>query len=293
MKPVTDSYIGSLESLENVRAIREDYEGALRAKTRRLQLQGNGGSAAAEPDVTELTDGTLELEMKEALRSGSSISYDTRRGALVGFKKPKHFVYWDLFKIEPGWYKILVTYGCSAPYKQKKERKNRFDDDTPVDMEAGGTFTISEETGLITDTSPPVSKTVVSTGSWDKLVTRNIGRIKLTGTTSRVKLEVVSAKNLGIMYLHDLKLIPDNTGDANSDISADSDLPEKFRNLRNQYRTQVDMTLRSTIEAYISELKKLEEVYAKENNLEDAVKVRSERMRVEPLLTDPTLLLQR
>lgn len=291
MKPVTDSFIKNLESLENVRAIREDYEGARRAKERRIQLSGES-LPADEVEVNAGVEGMIELEMKLARLSGSSIAYDSRRGALTGFKKPRHSAHWDLIKVEPGWYKILVTYGCSAPYREKADRASRSDDNTPVEMEAGGTFTIAEETGLIADISPPVTKTVVSTGSWDKLVTRNIGRIKLTGTTTRVKLEVVTAKNLGIMYLHSLKLIPDASGDAGSQLAEDASQPKKLRDLRDQYRVQVEGNIKQTIEAYIRELKLLEEGYANESKLEEAVAVRSERMRVLPLLDDPAALLK-
>jgi hypothetical protein len=294
MKPVSEAYAKSLANLENLRAIREDYEGALRAQNRRLQLE-TGKVETAGVATSTLPAGAIELSMGDGADiNGSSILRDNKRSALTGFKKAGHSVSWDLIKVNPGWYKIMATYGCAAPYKEKRERADRvIGDNTPVDMKAGGSFTIYEETGLIADTSPPVSKTVVSTGSWDKLVTRNIGRIKLTGTTTRLKLEVVSAENLGIMYLHDLVLIPDETGNAAGGLSEDAKLPEALRMLRSQYKSQVEVGLKDMIMAYVRELKLLEDLYTNGTELEKAIEIRAERMRVQPLLDDPTALLKK
>ena len=290
-KPLTAAYVRSLENLENVRAIREDYEGALRAKRRRMQLQGEIEVAA--PVETSDVEGTIILPLAKARLSGNTVTYDDKRGALVGFKRPRHSATWEIIKVTPGWYKVLTTYGCADSYQEKTPKRDRSDSSKPssVEMKAGGVFAFYEDTNLIKDTSPPIRKTVVSTGGWDKLVTRNIGKLKLTGTTSTLKLEALEAENLGIMYLRQLKLVPDVAPGTTVSLSADDVLPAELRDLREQYRKQVELEIKDSIEAYLVELKEIEERYQQASKLEEAVATRAERERVEMLLFDPALVI--
>ncbi len=290
--PLRDAYVRELANLESVRAIREDYEGAIRARDVRERVEGRSSSekkteAAGDDEVS----GTISLPMDGGLISGNTISYDAIRHALVGFRKARHAVTWNVLKVTPGWFEVIATYGCAESGIEKTERRPRPDVAEPATTKTGGVFAFYEDTNLLKDTSPPLRRTVVPTGSWDKLVTRNIGKLKLTGTTATLKLEAVEPGEDGLMALRSLKLVPSDEPGAGKVEGAVSSEPEGLRELREQYREQVDAELKNRIALYVRELKALEESYTSESKLEAALEARSERMRAQSLLEDPAAVL--
>jgi len=283
--PFLDTYVGELAKLENVRAIREDYEGAIRARDVRRRLEGE--TSSPDKKATDRTvPGVIELPMAAALLNGNTISYDPVRKALTGFRKARHAATWDVLKVTPGWFDVIVTYGCAESRTVRPERRGRDEDAKPVEMKTGGTFAFYENTNLSKDTSPPIRRTVVSTGGWDKLVTRNIGKLKLTGASATLKLEAVEPGNDGIMYLRSLKLVPSSPSGEGASGEANA-----LRGLRTQYRQQVEAEIKDKLTAYVRELKELEERHTTESRLEDALETRTERMRVQSLLDNPTAVL--
>jgi hypothetical protein len=292
VSPFRDAYVRELANLESVRAIREDYEGAVRARDVRLRMEGvESGTTADGTPKNGISGDVIELKMASALISGNTISYDSTRGALIGFKKPRHSATWNLIKVVPGWFDVIATYGCADSRTVRIERRTRDEAPASEELKTGGTFAFYEDTNLLKDTSPPIRRTVVSTGSWDKLVTRNIGKIKLTGTTATLKLEAVDPGNDGIMYLRSLKLVPAAEPGAGGGLVSDADTPESLNELRNQYRLQVESELKDQITAYVRELKELEDRYTAETQLEEALEARSERMRAQALLDDPAAVI--
>ncbi len=292
VSPFRDAFIRELTNLESVRAIREDYEGAIRARDVRERMEGiDSETPAAGNNKETAPSDAIELKMASALISGSSISYDATRGALIGFKKARHSASWNIIKVTPGWFDVIATYGCADSRTVRLERRTRDESPSSEEMKTGGTFTFYEDTNLLKDTSPPIRRTVVSTGSWDKLVTRNIGKLKLTGTTATLKLEAVEPGNDGIMYLRSLKLVPSVEPGTSGAPVYDRGTPEALMELRDQYRQQVEGELKGQITAYVRALKELEDRYTAAAKLEEALEARSERLRAQALLDDPAAVI--
>ncbi|MEM9478270.1 MAG: hypothetical protein AAGA58_01270 [Verrucomicrobiota bacterium] len=279
--PLKDEAVQKLIVLEHQRAIREDYEGAIRARDRRYVITGD---RAADEEEKSSEEGAVDLIMEEAQTSGNTVGYDRRRDALVGFQKPGQSVTWDISSIEPGWYKVMVTYGSAEPFRARKVK----DDAAAGDEErrAGGTFRLYEDTALLSGGSEPLIKTVTPTGGWDRLVTRNIGRLKITSNRATIKLEVVEAENEGIMFLRKISLVPTAAPD---DMAAfqpgGDDAPTQLRTLREQYAEQVDTATASAIENYIETLKEKETELTAAEKLDEALAARSERERAESMLS--------
>lgn len=287
LTPLKEDAIRKLKVLESQRAIRKDYEGAIRARDRRLGI-ADEGIPPRELETTE--ENVIRLKMAEGRTAGNTVMLDRRRNAIVGFKRPGHSVSWDIMKLRPGWYKVLAEYGCAEPYVESRTEKEKEAGTTePNVRKAGGTFRFFEDTSLLTKGSDPVIKTVVPTGGWDRLVKRNIGKLKITGTRATLKLEVVEAENEGIMYLRGIELIPTVApGEESVALGDGSDAPGKLQTLREKYQKEVASQTREALVAYVADLKNSEEKFVTAEDLDGALAARKERERVEELLRKAT-----
>ncbi len=279
LEPLKNDAVRRLEILEKQRAVGEDYEGAMRARDRRIGITGGGPSPLAAVEKEE--EGVITLKMTSARTAGNTVMLDRRRNAIVGFKKKGHSASWDVMNVKPGWYKVLATYGCAESFEERVLRKND-DDPSQVTRRAGGTFRFYEDTSLITQGSEPIVKTVVPTGGWDRLVTRNIGKLKITGTRTTLTLEVMQAEDQGIMFLRGIRLVPTVApGEESVALASGADAPAKLQSLREQYEKKIAAVTRGTVDTYVSNLKQIEEKFIADENLDGALAARKERERME------------
>lgn len=281
LEPARTAYAKALKDLETQRAAAEDYEGAARAQRKRSTVEGivSADSAGISSEIS----GAIEVELARGRRSGSSISYDSKRGALTGFERAGQHITWETMKVTPGLYSVLVTYGCAAEATgRERDDKGKWKD---TKVATGGSFTFEEATNLTTGEDRVLRHTVYPTDGWDKLVTRNIGRLNLTGTTSTLKLTALEPAPGGIMHLRRLRLLP---------VSATAaDNPENpLVKLRTQYQTKANELAADTISAQIARLKAMEESFATQERLRDALTVKGKRVELEKQASEPASVLR-
>ncbi|MCP5114623.1 MAG: hypothetical protein GY953_27660, partial [bacterium] len=194
--PAKAAFATALEQLARTRAQSGDYLGAIRARDRRLELLA---SDVLEPITPIKPEGEIVVDLARGSRTGSGLKYDSKGTKVVGFDKTSQAITWDLSNTKPGEYSAHVTYSCGESYEDKNENIIR----------TGGIFTLSEATGLSTTTSSqPLRRTVLSTGGWNKSVTRNIGKITVTGSLLTLELKVAKAAQGGLMHLYGIRLVP-------------------------------------------------------------------------------------
>ncbi len=278
LEPAKESYITSLKNLERKRALGENYDGALRAKRQRLAISG-GDPAGLGADTPP---GEIVLPLNRGRRSGSSLRYDKTRGAMTGFETSGHYITWDVMKVTPGLYRVLMSYGCADGGKVKARDKEGKMRERSVDT--GGSFTFEEATNLGTGEDRILRHTVYPTGGWDKVVTRNIGRLRLTGTTSTLKLTVLEPEAGGLMALRRIRLVPYTAGESLAGDGAGTPLAK----LRAQYAEKVTELVGEEFERYVSDLKALEERLAAEDRVRDALSVKAARTEFERQATNPS-----
>ncbi len=271
LEPAKDAYTGGLRELELQRALSEDYEGALRAKSKRLAV-AEATRDAGERDAPD----NITLPLSQGRRHGSSIHYDSKRSALTGFSSPGQFITWDVMMVKPGIYRVLFTYGCGktkigAPDSKDKDNDN----DGPT---TGGSFTFEEDTNLNTGEDRLLRHTVYPTGGWDKLVTRNIGRLRITGTTSTLKLTTLEPLADGLMALRSIRLMP----------YVEQGSPgNPLTKVRRQYNEKITELVADEFERYIADLKDLEEQLAIADRIRETLAVKAERTKFERQTKDP------
>lgn len=274
--PAKADFAAALELLARTRAQAGDYEGAIRARDRRRELID--GSAAAGTADSDPREGELVVDLARGSRTGSGLKFDARGNKVTGFDKTSQTITWDLSNTSPGMYSAFVTYSCGVGGTSAS---------TGNTIATGGIFTLSEATGLSTTTSsPPLRRTVLPTGGWNKTVTRNIGKISVTGSLLRLQLKVLKAEPGGLMHLYGIRLVP-----ASSDGDAGSGEPAELSELREKFRTAIANQSAPLIMAYGAALSSLLEQLTDSNQLEAAFDVQKEYLRAQKLAKDPSLIL--
>ena len=272
-----EAYLEKLKNLEGKRALLGEYEGALRVQRKRKAVGGSLVTAAGETKVA----GEIELDLARGRRSGSSLNFDRVRSSLMGFEKAGHHIIWDVMKVKPGLYRVLVTYGCADA--TTASRRDEFGRLRETELTTGGSFTFEEATNLNTGEDRLLRHSVFPTGGWDKVVTRNIGRLRLTGTTSTLKLTALAPNEGGLMALRKIRLIPYTADEAGVDGGSLSALDR----VRTQYRLKVKELTAKEFGGHIAKLKELEESLAAADRIRDALAVKTARIEIERQAAEP------
>ena len=279
--PARETFATGLSKLATERADAGDYLGAIRARDRRMELLG----IAAGPGVDESESaGEIEVDLASGTRSGGGLRFDAKGNKLVGFTKDNQSIHWELSKTSPGVYSVIVTYSCADSRQAEGEFGKEY--------ATGGTFTLEEATNLTTDRSAPLRRTVLSTGGWNKTITRNIGKITITGSRMTLLLSVKNAKPDGMMHLYGIRLVPTAPAGGGGEGGRPlENAPAELATLRAQFRSAISPKTSPIISSYGTRLRTLLESLSAANDLEGAFEVQKEFISAEKLSKDPTLIL--
>lgn len=275
--PARESFAAALAELMRSRADHGDYEGAIRARDRRLELLASKPEATGDPASRE---GEIAIDLPSASRSGSGLKYDVRESKFVGLTKDNQSLLWEISKTVPGVYSAIVTYSCGEP---------EIDPDTEAPIKTGGSFTLAETTNLTTSGSEPLVRVVVPTGGWDESITRNIGKITVTGTRLNLQLSVDQANPGGLMHLYGIRLVPFDDG-LGTGGSAGAETPEELAVLRERFRLAITPKTSPIIMSYGTALREILDNASVATQLEEALEAQAAFTTAEKLSKDPTLI---
>ena len=275
--PALKRFADGLAELARSRAEHGDYEGAIRARDRLAELMLSKPEATGDPASRE---GEIVVDLASANRAGSGLKYDVREGKIIGFTKNSQSLRWEFSKTVPGIYSAIVTYSCGEPETKP---------DTGVTISTGGRFTLAETTNLTTSGSEPLVRRVAPTGGWDKSITRNIGKITVTGSRLTLALTVDQAAPGGLMHLYGIRLIPVIDSSGTSASGADQ-TPAELAELREKFRNAIAPNTSPVIMRYGTALRSMLESASGAPQLENALQVESAFEAAEKLSKDPTLI---
>ncbi|MFT4547421.1 MAG: hypothetical protein ACI8XO_000806 [Verrucomicrobiales bacterium] len=274
--PASQTFASGLEALMRARSQRGDYLGAIRARDRRVRLLAEASTAASQNiDGTSRKDEVI-VDIASGTRSGSGIKLDSKNQKLIGLSKTSQQITWDLSSMKPVSYRVIVTYSCGEPKKDS-------DGET---IATGGAFTLVEATGLNTGASEPLSRNVESTGGWDKPITRNIGKLKVSGSLLKLVLSISKSEPGGLMHLHGMKLVPD------LDVTAEEEAVEKssveLEALHERFLRLIYDETKPIIAGYGNQLRSLLEA----SPPGEAAEIQKEFEAAKALSLDPSLIYQ-
>ena len=281
--PAREKFAKALHSLETERAAAGDYLGAIRARDRRLELLGRqpGPDSPPNPDPGPAHDeGVIEVSLGAANRTGSGVRFDQRGGKLSGFKEGRS-IRWDLNNTEPGEYSVVVTYSCGG-----LEFTSR-----GFEQVAGGVFALWQQTNLTIGAPEELRRTVVSTGGWNKTITRNIGKIRAESNRMTLVLTAKKVAPGGLMNLYGLRLVPVTGGRDPVANLGDPTLPPELAALREKFRAAVATKTAGLIAGYGMKLRERREQATEANDLDAALDAQAAYAEAEKISSDPLALI--
>jgi endonuclease YncB( thermonuclease family) len=135
-----------------------------------------------------------------------SVNYDRTKDVLVGWKTIGSVASWDVSRIIPGSYDVVLNYGV-AEVGDPPNRPNPYA--PPADLTTGGDFEFYEDSSLSGAAANRRTGTVTSTGGWAEFSSLTLPAIQLSRSGARFALKITRAKGEGgVMHLKDTRLTP-------------------------------------------------------------------------------------
>ncbi len=284
--PLAEQYSAALTTVIKDAGAAGDYDQALTAQRRRESLIDLYSKALNETKLTNV----IVLKPADARVTGT-VNYDRNTGELVNWKNVGSAASWDISKIIPGSYDIVVTYGV-AEFGDAPVRNNPLVG-RDMSLETGGEFDFYEDTSLTGAAANHRTAQVTSTGGWSTLTTINLAPIQLTRSSARFALKITRTRGEGgVMHLKEIRLVPVKA--ANSDQTAPADpangeepLKDDFTKLKETYLTRVKNVVPPVLSAYTTKLKSLGSIALAKNDPELTEIVNSEITRTQTMMESP------
>lgn len=284
--PLAEQYSAALTTVMKETGAAGDYDQALAAQKRREGLIELYSKALNETKLSNV----ISLKPAEARVSGS-VNYDRTSGELVNWKSVGSSASWDVSKIIPGSYDIIVTYSVADIGDTPVRNNLLFNRDSS--LETGGEFEFFEDSSLTGSAANRRTAPVTSTGGWASFVALNLAPIQLTRSSARFALKITRTRGEGgVMHLKEIRLVPVKA--ATSDPAAPAPLAngeeapkDDFAKLKESYLTRVKSVIPPVLSVYTSKLKSLGSIASAKNDPELTEVVNAELTRTQTLLEAP------
>lgn len=285
-KTLAEQYASALGTLAREVGAEGDYEQALTAQKLRQEL--------ADLYARSLNDTTLSnvVVLKPAdARPVGTVSYDRNSGDLVNWKAVGNLASWDVQKLVPGKYDIVITYSV-APMGELPTRLNPYS--LPEDLSTGGEFEFFEDSSLAGASMNRRTGQVRDTGGWDKPATLQLAAINLTRTSARFGLKITRVNGGGgVMRLKEVRLVPAKEGETAPPTDPNAPTPgpavpvDEVARIRESYLLKVQNSVRPLVETYLGKVRKMVENARAQNNEELAADLEAETRGTQRLLDNP------
>jgi hypothetical protein len=292
-KLLSEQYTLALAGVAKEAGAEGDYEQALAAQKTRQELADLYANVLADPSLSNV----MVLKPADARLSGA-VMYDKTLGVLANWRTVGSVASWDIQRITPGRYDVIVTYGV-APLGEMPTRINIY---APLeDLATGGEFEFYEDSSLAGAAMNRRSGAVADTGGWDKPATLRLAPITLTRSSSRFALKITRTRgNGGVMRLMEIRLVPasDLTPAPLADAAAPGPGPDgaplppgppqnDLGKLREGHLARVRKVIQPLVDAYAANLTTLAEKAKAAKEEEWAEELIAESTNVQRLVRNP------
>lgn len=270
---LADQYSNALTTLEAQAAEAGDYDTALAAQRRRLDL------ASLYSKLPDSNADAIVLHPADAKTSGA-VNYDRNEDSLVSWRVTGSSAYWDLMKITPGEFDVTMSYGVAdsaeSPPRSLASSK-------PEDFLTGGDVEFVEVTGLSGSETNRLQSAVAPTGGWTKFASLSLGTLKLTRTSTRLMLRVSHSRGGGgVMHLKEIRLTPSKPHAAPAETG--NPASGEFAKIRSDHETRLRALEQPLVDSYKAKLQKVAEQFTAAKDTENAEAVKMEAQRADHAL---------
>ena len=261
---LTEQFIVVLGGLEKDLGAAGDYEQALSAQKRRMELAETYKTVIADPASLA----AIALKPTDARLVGS-VNND-RTGGLAGWKSAGSSASWDILRVIPGSYDVTLTYAA----------------------ESASGLTIGNEYEFLEDSSLPGAASnlrsfqLPTTGSISTFTSVTLPAILLQHTSTRFTLRASRIRGTGsLMTLKEIKLTPAKTARpavGPPTVTLDS--------AREAYIARVKSTSKPLVDSFLASLKALESAQTARQDTDAASATQSEAARASAWFANPVPL---
>ncbi|TLD71928.1 hypothetical protein FEM03_04170 [Phragmitibacter flavus] len=236
---LTEQYIKALAAIEQEAAASGDYEQAHNAQQRRTAL-------AQVQSLASLTN-TIVLKPSQARLVGA-VNYDTASDSLGPWRAAGNSATWDVTKITPGSYDIIVTYGVASTGDPPARYIPTYNPRT------GGEFEFFEASNLAGAALNRRTAIVADTGAWTTHNTLQLSPpFQLTRTTASFSVRITRANgDGGVMQLKEIRLTP--SAPSNTTTLALDTPSDPVNTLRSVYQQKYKTIATPIITSYLQAL---------------------------------------
>jgi len=274
---LSDQYTKALGGLERDYGMAGDYDQALAAQQRRLELM------TLYSNVLDDTSFANVIVLKPAdARLNGSVTYDKAQDALTGWKTAGSVASWDVSRLTPGTYSITLRYGV-ADFGEVRYTS------AVQDTNTGGDFEFYEDSSLSGAAANRRPATVTTTGGWTTLATLEMPPFQLGRTTARFSLRITKPRGGGgVMLLRDIRLAP-MLAPKPAVVAGGVSAQEEYTNLRNSHTEILKQAAMPVITAYHTKLTQLVEMAMAKNEGDLGEDLRAEQRRLQKMMETPSV----
>jgi hypothetical protein len=258
---LTEQFIVVLGGLEKDLGAAGDYEQALSAQKRRTELAETYKSVIADPS----TLAAIVLKPTDARLVGS-VNND-RSGGLSGWKSAGSSATWDILRVIPGSYDVLLTYAAESA----------------SGLTIGNEYEFLEDSNLSGSAANLRSFQLPTTGSISTFTSVTLPAILLQHTSTRFTLRASRIRGTGsLMTLKEIKLTPSKAA-----TPAVGPPTVTLESAREAYIARVKTTAKPLVDAFLTSLKALESAQVAKQDTDAASATQSEAARASAWIANP------
>lgn len=250
-KLLGEQFSNALDVIAKEAGAAGDYDQALAAQRRREQILSLYTKSLGDAPQANV----IVLKPADA-RINGSVNHDRTMDALVTWRTVGSIATWDVPKITPGSYEIIVTYAVGD--MGEPGRINAFA--PPPDTTTGGDFEFYEDSSLPGASQNKRTGTVETTGGWDQWTTVTLPPVQITRASGRFALKITRAKGAGgVMNVKEVRLAPPGTSTPPADPAGPAAKVDEFAELEKAHVERMKGLITPVVTAYTTSLTSLAE----------------------------------
>jgi endonuclease YncB( thermonuclease family) len=268
-RTLAEQYTKALAVLEKEGGEAGDYEIALAAQTRRVELTGLYSTQLEDTALSNI----IVLKPADA-KLGGNVSYDKSVNALVNWRAVGNTASWDLAAVP-----------VPAGGADMGEMPTRITTQFIPDLLTGGEFEFYEDSNLSGASQNRRTAQVTTTGGWGTLATLQLGSFQLGRTTARLTLRIARVRGSGgVMHLKEIRLSPAKPASSTPPVEplADGSTPpvgDELVLLQQAHQDKLRQVATPVLTAYVGQIRNLAGEAAAKNQTDATEELQAEEQR--------------
>jgi len=277
---LSEQFTNALSTFEKEAGAAGDYEQALSAQLRRLELSNLYNQFSEDPTFSR----AIILKPASA-RLSNGVAYDRSQDTLTGWKAMGNSASWDVTRLAPGSYDVILRYGV-APMGDSPVRYSAL---SFPDLTTGGEIEFFEDSSLAGAAGNRRTAQLSTTEGWNVIVPMRLPPLQLGRTSARFTIRVTKPRGSGgVMVLKEIRLTPAMVIKTVPPPEGQLSARQEYATLRNAHTEAVKQVAVPIIANFFARLGELAEGITADHETDVAEDIRAEQRRLQRILDNPS-----